>query len=405
MGSKKILALLMTVGMIMTFVPSSVMADSIGWQGDYDEGWRYYTSETEYIVSAWKYINGKWYYFDQDGFAYIDTWMTIDGKMYHFSKTGAMDADKWIDCGEGQLNPALLERAETDEFYASFVAEYQGKHLWRYVGPDGAAYTGWKKIDGQWYMFYPPEDIGGDMYDPNSYGYMFCGIYADKDLNIYSFDSEGIYRQNTWYQGFIDNRIGWWYFGSDGKALSGWHKINGKWYYFYPNYWNFMHTKYLEVKTSEPDKDGYYDFVHYAFRKNGEMITGWFDYGKVYNEDGSSLWVYGDSKGHLYREKWLLSGGKWYYFDFCCRMIADAQGVEINGILYDFDENGACINPDSDTKVYGWYERKYDSWGKYGDTDWNYFDSEGNMVKDVRNYEIDGVQYKFDTRGVCKNHK
>ena len=178
-----------------------------------------------------------------------------------------MDADKWIDCGEGQLNPALLERAETDEFYASFVAEYQGKHLWRYVGPDGAAYTGWKKIDGQWYMFYPPEDIGGDMYDPNSYGYMFCGIYADKDLNIYSFDSEGIYRQNTWYQGFIDNRIGWWYFGSDGKALSGWHKINGKWYYFYPNYWNFMHTKYLEVKTSEPDKDGYYDFVHYAFMK------------------------------------------------------------------------------------------------------------------------------------------
>ena len=66
--------------------------------------------------------------------------------------------------------------------------------------------------------------------------------------------------------------------------------------------------------------------------------------------------------------------------------------------------NGACINPDSDIKVTGWYERKYDSWGKYGDTDWNYFDSDGNMIKDEWNYEIDGVTYNFDTHGGCRNH-
>ncbi len=66
------------------------------------------------------------------------------------------------------------------------------------------------------------------------------------------------------------------------------------------------------------------------------MITGWYnsDYG----------WVYADSNGELYVNKWLNYKGEWYYFEYAY-MVADRTNVYIDGKYYDFGANGICINP------------------------------------------------------------
>lgn len=43
MQIKKLLASALTAGLMLSFTPAASMADSTGWQGNYSDGWRYYT--------------------------------------------------------------------------------------------------------------------------------------------------------------------------------------------------------------------------------------------------------------------------------------------------------------------------------------------------------------------------
>ncbi len=73
----------------------------------------------------------------------------------------------------------------------------------------------WQKIDGKWYYF---------GYD----GYMASSEWIDG----YWIDNDGVWRYQphaTWQH---DSK-GWWYGDTSGwYAVNGWHKIDGKWYYF-----------------------------------------------------------------------------------------------------------------------------------------------------------------------------
>ena len=88
MGLKKFAAIAMTAGMIMSFVPASVMADSLGWHYVSD-GWKYYTYEKGYITNDWCKISGRWYYFDPRGIMLSGVSdYSIDGKEYDFAESG-----------------------------------------------------------------------------------------------------------------------------------------------------------------------------------------------------------------------------------------------------------------------------------------------------------------------------
>ena len=417
MGTKKILAAVMTAGVIVSFAAISSLADSTGWQGNYDEGWRYYTSENEYVKEDWKKIDGNWYFFQDSGLAVIDKWAYVDGKLYHFDSKGVMESNKWISCGEHKVYG-------DDEDYHK---EYDNLLDWRYVGADGAAYTGWKKIGGKWYFFDDGRyDYGNE--SAKKYALMWYGFFSDTDGSMYSFDSKGQMRSDCWYQGVYKD---WFYFGSDGRAYDGWHKINGNWYFFTSDEWS-SHFMWRGVYDNQGNGGDIY-----VLDDNGIMQTGWYGV-KIYYDDeetgepvwtGTCRWYYAKSNGLCCQCEWLNYKGKWYYFDNWGVMVSRVTGYYIDGKTYDFDSEGICTNYSNPQIVSGWhkieaYTADYSSFS-YNDFQWvyvgsdgkeyrnqwleykgnhYYFDYKGRMVKSRLELIIDGKTYAFDENGICTNY-
>ena len=417
MGIKKLLVAGVSAGVVMSVASVASMADSYGWREE-DGSWRFYTSDTEYVKEDWVKNNGKWYYFDEDGFYVANTWAAIDGDLYYFDANGAMATDRWINC---------------DEVYADQYIYYTYNDTvdWRYVGSNGVAYTGWHKINGQWYYFNESNYSGEDKYI--YIGLMRYGNYYDEDGHMYHFDENGHYISNTWYQ---DEYETWYYFGPDGIAYTGWHQINGKWYFFGDNaYYDecFMRTGRVETYNDK--------YEVWVLDENGALQTGWSNF-KYYEYDeetddyiwkGKYNWYYSGSDGSCYHSQWLYYNGSWYYFKTSGVMVADIQEFYIDGKLYSFDKSGRCTNADNPKIVNGWYLIKYgasehyfyddrwvyvdngkeyrDQWLNYngawyylavarGYKDWPLY---SYMMCDVEDIEINGKYYDFDADGKCLN--
>ncbi|WP_034448800.1 hypothetical protein [Butyrivibrio sp. AE2032] len=350
MRIKNILAVAMTAGMMMTFIPTTSLAATTGWQGSNTDGWRYYTSDTEYVKNSWKKIGGKWYYFDASGYMktgwleenknwyYLDesgamvvnSWEKIGGKLYHFAGNGAMDTNKWIAYDDVNL-------VKVEDVDVIFHRDYKGKKMWRYVGANGAAYTGWKIVDGQWYFFDEFVDKNknnGDALNDlilynneDRYGAMRYGWMTDNNDNIYFFDGNGKYKRNGWYElKLTDSVTAWFYFASDGRAYTKWHQIDGSWYYFDEDVGDMYENGFT-----------YIDGDYYYFKPNGQMVTGWY-------KDYRGYWYCARANGKLYYREWLNENGKWYYFNGA-GMVCNRTNMKINGKYYDFDSHGVCTNP------------------------------------------------------------
>ena len=402
MNIKKIFVSFMISAVVLTAVPITSMADSTGWRGSSSEGWRYYTSDTEYVKDSWKQIGGVWYYFYSDGKAVTDSWAFIDGKLYHFDKNGAMEKNKWIDCGEHDYKKT------------EYNTDYQGLRDWRYVGSDGAAYSGWRQVNGEWYCFVDETYIYAiGNYDYQQYGYMVYGMCTDAQITkLYSCDTNGRYRRNTWYQ---NSRGEWTYYHADGSMANGWEKINNKWYFF-----NTSMAKGVVTIGSGLRFDK--DKTVWKFSSSGALDTnpGWYS-------DGVR-WFYGKSDGSCYHDTWLQLSGKWYYFGFYGEMVYNKKGVFINGKKYDFDSNGVCTNYSNPTSVSGFCTVSANDKGYialrsdeditfYVGSDgvmyrnkwlnsngsWYYFDKDGIMLHSDDQI-IDGKSYSFDKYGKCSDH-
>ncbi|WP_034442122.1 hypothetical protein [Butyrivibrio sp. AE2032] len=390
MKFQKFVASALTAGMMLSFVPATAMADSSGWRED-EWGWKYYTSDNECYINTWKEIDGYWYYFYEDGYVLKDTFAWIDGDMYHFDAKGHMDKNKWIPCryfvtGYTDLGAEIYDKTRTQ---------------WRYVGSNGKVYSGWKKIGGSWYFFGDCKE-GGFVYD---YGIMavrqnyFVGNMTDDYLEYY-FEDNGKMLSNAWHKNIWGD---WCYYGADGRAYEGWHKINNKWYFFKFDY-SMVTGLYYDWETGA-----------WFFDPSGAMNTtpGW------HQDPATGNWCYLRSDGSGYRNEWLRSGNKWYYFDLFGRMVSNAKNVVINDKLYDFDKNGVCANPDSGRKITGWKKVSnfttdgvIEAW-VYGDSNGKlyrdkcldqagskyFFDEEGFLITDWNEYPNDGKLYSVDKDG------
>ena len=211
---------------------------------------------------------------------------TIDGAYYLFDENGVMQTNQWYQ-------------------------KYEGGNKY-YLGNNGFAIKGWKKIDGKYYYFSKTATL------PN----MVTG-FQTIDGEFYYFDENGVMQTSQWaeYSGHQ------YYFGTDGMAVRGWKKIDGSWYFFMkdagvsPQMYTGIH--FMDNNTV------------YCFGKDGKMLTGWQKVNNYYYYLGT------DGKGYV--KKWWKIDGKWYYFDSNGRM---ATGYfKIDDKLYHFDNNGVCLNP------------------------------------------------------------
>lgn len=238
-----------------------------------------------------------------------------------------------------------------------------------YLDSNGQYHFGWKKIDDQWYYFYPLmvkgwNTINGKKYHFDEYtGVMDTGWFQADDewgnTSWYYSDSNGLL-QTGWKK--FKNK--WYYFRDDGVMSTGWDYIKGEAYYFDQN--GSMHTGWLH---KEEDNWWYY------CSSSGEILKGW--------QKISGKWYYFDKDTYIMQTGWQKISGKWYYFETSGAMVTGWK--KLSGKWYYFDNSG--------TMKTGWL--KYDG-------SWYYLSSNGSMVVSTT-VRISGKNYKFNSSGVCTN--
>ena len=171
-----------------------------------------------------------------------------------------------------------------------------------------------------------PSSQEGD--DSGSTGYYVYRINTDaEDVPV----SDGWNEKNgSWYfyedgepvTGWKKYNRRWYYLDGDGVMVTGWREIDRKWYYFTKN--GNMHTGWKQ-----------YEGAWYFLRTNGTMQTGWRRFG----DD----WYFFRSSGEM-QTGWKRYNGDWYYLGQDGIMVTDTT-LEVRGVVYEFDENGICVNP------------------------------------------------------------
>ncbi len=129
-----------------------------------------------------------------------------------------------------------------------------------------------KKLDSDW---------GGKVKITVSEGYLKVknkvGEWKGDKFQKY----DGSYVEND----FVVSKGKIYYFGDDGKKVTGWQEINGKKYFF---------TKKGAMESSEWKKDGEHT---YYLTENGSAMTGWMELGEdIYYFDGDGIMLTGKQR-------------------------------------------------------------------------------------------------------------
>ena len=273
---------------------------------------------------------------------------------------------------------------------------------WVYLNKDSTVCTGWKKIGGYWYYFNTGAKdtmaqgsfVGQMNYSPEGYTTV---IMLDGDR--YSFKTNGQMRTG-WVKASTDNK--WYYMDpKSGKAVKGWKKIKGSWYYFDNNCQMMTGTVWLNNK-------------YYFFKDSGVWIekTGWHKWSNMYT--GEKYWSY--LKKGVMQTGWKKVDGTWYYFN-------KSNGIMVHGRTDSeagayFSKSGAWVNKTGWQKVTypqgalpssewiylkkgycqtGW-KKISGKWYYFVEDYYNYGHYMYGMVSDGT-YYIDGKYYTFNKGG------
>lgn len=130
------------------------------------------------------------------------------------------------------------------------------------------------------------------------------------------------------------------YYGEDGKYVTGWEEIEGKWYFFNPK--GIMLTGWRNIKD-----------YRYYLDKNGAMVTGWQEIeGFIYHfgTDGDlsmSQYIEGywlDGSGVRGDDQWTWrENGKGAYYINQNDVWLESVTVTIDGKECTFNENGYLV--------------------------------------------------------------
>ena len=412
-----------------------------GWK-KYGDTW-YYANSDGTTYDGWLKSGGKWYYIDKGWMVNNDVYKCKDGKLYAFDKDGVYltAVTGFYDFTAVYNNPDGTTRQYKYKYYAnSDGTPYNGwlnkDGKWYYVNnsyvptdtayyiesekatygfaSDGHMVTGWHKVVHEyydendelvkrtyWYYFDSNGKGHNGWLKSNGYWYYLDDGYMYKDTvrwfkderTYYGFDSDGHMVTNGWVSesyyyynddGTREEVVERYYFGSDGKAYTGW-ADDGQ----YKCY----------CRNGRAYSNGVYsiDDVRYAFDSDGHIVTGWYSETDWYYDENDqrieyTQWYYFDSdgKGH---NGWVKDGKYWCY---CANGRTYTNETRwIDGAEYAFDSNAHMVTGwYSET---GWYYDENDQRVDY--TDWYYFDSDGKghngWLKENGNwyYFSDGYMY------------
>ena len=228
------------------------------------EDWRLYFDPSEGGAAAvgFRNINGKVYYFDINGIMLRSVALTIDGKKYLFGDGGEAYTG-WI-----QLTPYWrlyydpaadgaaavgLKTIKGSTYYfdvngimlkSAAVTMGDKKYLF---GDSGEAYTGWIQLTYYWRLYYDPEMQGAA-----------ATGFKKIDGKVYYFDENGI--MQTQGMPVINGKK--YLVLSDGSLFMGWIQLSPEWRLYYDPNDNGA------AATSERIIDG----ISYLFNSDGVLI-------------------------------------------------------------------------------------------------------------------------------------
>ena len=272
-----------------------------------------------------------------------------------------------------------------------------------YFGPivyyrDGKQCFGWVFDDGNWYYMYDGPTMGNMPadYGPRETGARLDNSFLLKNGRVYYFGEDGKMVTGTKTingkklrfddSGYLQQ--GWvllprydeeitesgatativsktYYYVFDSRVQTGWCNVDGEWYYMDPETSIMVSDKHLEINGK-----------WYRFEKSGAMYTGWEK-----QEDGT--WKYYKPNGAMAVSEAVWVKNKGYLFDENGIMLTGEQ--ERNGNSYLLSDSGAM----------------YTGWKKTDDGQWIYYKADGAMAKDEW-VMVKNKWYLFDENGIMR---
>ena len=242
---------------------------------------------------------------------------------------------------EVSASPEVVEKTVVTG--GQYTSDDQGN--WYYV-KDGKALTGLQTIDYvDVYFDADGKQVKDDTHQIDGSTYHFAKDSGQITRNAFASDKMG----------------NWYYFGPDGKALTGKQIVDNFTLYFYPNG--------VQAKDAFVILDGN---TYYFQKDSGQLVSN------RYWSDDEGNWYYSDKDGRLLIGAQTVDFINVYFYD---------DGVQVKG---DFAPNGHYYDKDTGALVTNRYVEK--------DGKWYYVNDKGDKL--VGQQTVDGVEVYFNKDGV-----
>ena len=242
---------------------------------------------------------------------------------------------------EVSASPEVVEKTVVTG--GQYTSDDQGN--WYYV-KDGKALTGLQTIDYvDVYFDADGKQVKDDTRQIDGSTYHFAKDSGQITRNAFASDKMG----------------NWYYFGPDGKALTGKQIVDNFTLYFYPNG--------VQSKDAFVILDGN---TYYFQKDSGQLVSN------RYWSDDEGNWYYSDKDGRLLIGAQTVDFINVYFYD---------DGVQVKG---DFAPNGHYYDKDTGALVTNRYVEK--------DGKWYYVNDKGDKL--VGQQTVDGVEVYFNKDGV-----
>lgn len=284
------------------WVTAAASADQDGLLTEGADEYKLEDKNTGKVDTGWQKVGGSWYYFDPS------TGKATKSQWFH------SPAGNWYYFGSDGKAASGITKVGSQTFY------FDPTNAW--------LLSGWQKVNGSWYYFNP--------YHDGSYGAAKTGWFKSVAGNWFYFDADGKAEtglhviNGRWYDFDVNNA--W--------ALKGWQKVNGSWYYFDDtNAWAETGWQHINNRW-------------YHFGQDGKVATGlqsinghtyYFDADNAWADTGwqkiNGSWYYFDGTNAWAMTGWQRINNRWYYFDNTGKSLSGLQ--TINGHTYYFDPDNA----------------------------------------------------------------